>query len=369
MPVPLLDLKRQYADFGAEVEKELIEVSRSGYYIGGPKLEEFQKSAAAYCRAKHAIGVSSGTDALLAALMALDLKEGDEVLTTTFSFFATVGAIVRAGGKPVLCDIQPDTFNIDPADLARRITPRTRAIMPVHLYGQCADMPAIMELANKHGLAVIEDAAQAIGSEVAGVRAGNFGIAGCFSFFPSKNLGAFGDAGLITTNDDAFAQKLLMLRNHGMEPKYYHAMIGGNFRLDAIQAAVLTIKLRYLDKWTEGRQKNAALYRKLFAEKGLTGKITLPVEKPGRHIYNQFTILCPERDALFKFMQEKKIGCDMYYPLPFHMQECFKYLGYREGDFPVAEAACRGCISVPIFPELTGAEIAEVVDAFAEFYK
>lgn len=368
MAVPLLDLKRQYVTFQEAVEKELIEVSRSGYFIGGPKIAAFEAAAAKYCEAKHAIGVSSGTDALLACLMGLDLQPGDEVITSTYSFFATVGAIVRAGGKPVLCDIDLPTFNIDPEQIAAKITKKTKAILPVHLYGQCADMEAIMAIADQHGIPVIEDAAQAIGSKRFGKQAGNFGLAGCFSFFPSKNLGCFGDGGMITTNNDAFAHKMQLLRNHGMEPKYYHSMIGGNFRLDAIQAAVLSIKLPLLDGWTEGRQKNAALYRKLFAQKGLDKVLTLPVEKPGRHIYNQFTLLCPDRDGLFKSLQEKKVGCDMYYPLSFHQQECFKNLGYKTGDFPKSEDAAKRCLSVPIFPELTEGEIVEVVEAIAAFY-
>lgn len=368
MAVPLLDLKRQYAQFQDEVEKELIEVARSGYFIGGPKITAFEEAAAKYCDAKHAIGVSSGTDALLACLMGLDLQPGDEVITTTYSFFATVGAIVRAGGTPILCDIDLKTFNIDPQQIADSITPRTKAILPVHLYGQCADMKAIMAIANKRNIPVIEDAAQAIGSARDGTQAGNFGLAGCFSFFPSKNLGCFGDGGMITTNDDAFAHKMQLLRNHGMEPKYYHSMIGGNFRLDAIQAAVLTIKLRYLDGWTEGRQRNAALYRSLLTQKELDKVLVLPTETPGRHIYNQFTLLCPDREGLFKSLQEKKIGCDMYYPLCFHQQECFRSLGYKFGDFPKSEEATKKCLSLPIFPELAESEITEVVEAIAAFY-
>ena len=368
MAVPLLDLKRQYEDFKEEVEKEIIEVARSGYYIGGPKLVEFEKSAAEYCGCKHALGVSSGTDALLVSLMALDIKQGDEVITTTYSFFATVGVIARLGATPVLCDIKSDTFNIDPAAIEEKITPKTKAIIVVHLYGQCADMDAIMGIANKHNIPVIEDAAQSIGAEYNGKRAGSFGAIGCYSFFPSKNLGAFGDGGLVATNDDALAEKLALLRNHGMNPKYYHKMIGGNFRMDAIQAAILSIKLKHLDKWSEGRAKNADLYRKLFAEAGLVGKIILPVAKESRHIYNQFTIIVENRDELFRVLQENKIGCDMYYPVSFHEQECFEYLGYKKGDFPVAEKVETSCISLPIFTELTEEEITEVVNVIKEFY-
>ncbi len=368
MAVPLLDLKRQYEDFKDEVEQEIIEVARSGYYIGGPKLAAFEKSAAEYCGCKHALGVSSGTDALLVSLMGLDIGAGDEVITTTFSFFATVGVIARLGATPVLCDIDPDTFNIDPAAIEDKITPRTKAIIVVHLYGQCAEMDTIMAIADKHNLSVVEDAAQSIGAEYKGKRAGSFGIAGCYSFFPSKNLGAFGDGGLVATNDDAFAEKLALLRNHGMNPKYYHKMIGGNFRMDAIHAAILSIKLKYLDKWSAGRAANAARYRELMAEAGLEGNIKLPVERENRHIYNQFTILTEKRDELFKCLQEHKIGCDMYYPVSFHEQECFQDLGYSKGDFPVAEDVEQRCLSLPIFTELTDAEICEVVSVIKEFY-
>ncbi len=368
MGVPLLDLKRQYEVFQDEVEKEIVEVARSGYYIGGPKLVEFEKRATEYCGCKYGLGVSSGTDALLVSLMALDVGQGDEVITTTFSFFATVGVIARLGAKPVLCDIDAGTFNIDPAKIEEKITDKTKAIIVVHLYGQCADMDAIMAIADKHGIPVVEDAAQSIGAEYKGKRAGSFGATGCYSFFPSKNLGAFGDGGFVTTNDEALAEKLALLRNHGMDPKYYHKMIGGNFRMDAMQAAILSVKLKHLDSWSEGRAKNADLYRKLFAEAGLIDKVKLPEARESRHIYNQFTILVENRDELFKALQEKKIGCDMYYPVSFHEQECFEYLGYKKGDFPVAESVEMKCMSLPIFTELTEAEIKEVVEAIKEFY-
>lgn len=368
MGVPLLDLKRQYEQFQDEVEKELIDVARSGYYIGGPKIDAFEKTAAEYCQCKHAIGVSSGTDALLVSLMALGVGIGDEVITSTYSFFATVGVVSRVGAIPVLCDILPETFNINPAEIEAKITPKTKAIIAVHLYGQCADMDAILEVANKHNIPVIEDAAQSIGSEYKNKRAGSMGATGCFSFFPSKNLGAFGDGGLVTTNDDELAKTLRLMRNHGMDPKYYHKIIGGNFRLDAIQAAILNIKIKYLDAWSEGRQKNAARYRELLAAANLGDKVILPLEKESRHIYNQFTILVENRDELFKFLQDKGIGCDMYYPVPFHLQECYQTLGYKEGDFPVSENTMRNCISIPIFTELKDEEIKEVVTAIAEFY-
>ena len=368
MAVPLLDLKRQYEDFKEEVEKEIIEVSRSGYYIGGPKLLEFEKNAADYCGCEYGLGVSSGTDALLVSLMALDIKPGDEVITTTFSFFATVGVIARLGAKPVLCDIVEDTFNIDPAKIEEKITEKTKAMIIVHLYGQCAEMDSIMAIAGKYNIPIVEDAAQSIGAEYKGQRAGSFGALGCYSFFPSKNLGAFGDGGLVTTNDKALAEKVALLRNHGMNPKYYHKMIGGNFRMDAMQAAILNIKLKHLDKWSAGRQQNAAKYRELFTAADLAEKVVLPVEKENRHIYNQFTIMVEMREDLFKNLQEKKIGCDMYYPVSFHEQECFIDLGYSKGDFPVAEKVEKKCLSLPIFTELTNIEIAEVVEVIKEFY-
>lgn len=369
MSVPMLDLRRQYAPLQDALESAVLDVARSTHYIGGPRIDAFEEAAAAYCGTRHAIGVSSGTDALLMALMALDPQPGDEVITTVYSFFATVGAIVRVGATPVFVDIDPETFNLDPAAVEAAITERTKAILPVHLYGQLADMDALMRLAEAKGIPVIEDAAQAIGSERDGRRAGSIGLCGCFSFFPSKNLGAFGDGGLLTTQDDAFAHKLRLLRNHGMEPRYYHKIVGGNFRLDALQAAVLSVKLPHLDAWTEGRQRNAATYRRLFTEAGLVPAcVQLPVEKPGRHIYNQFILRCRDRDGLVNALRARDIGCDMYYPVPFHKQECFAALPDATRSFPHAEQAASETVAIPIFPELREEELREVVETVAAFY-
>lgn len=370
MSVPMLDLKRQYAPLQDALEAAVLDVARSTHYIGGPKIEAFEAEAAAYCGTRHAVGVSSGTDALLVALMALDLQPGDEVITTVYSFFATVGAIVRVGATPVFVDIDPETFNIDPRAVAAAVTDKTKAILPVHLYGQLADMEALMRVADAKGIPVIEDAAQAIGAERNGQRAGSIGLCGCFSFFPSKNLGAFGDGGLVTTQDDAFAHKLRLLRNHGMEPRYYHKVVGGNFRLDALQAAVLSVKLPHLDAWTDGRQQNAATYRRLFTDAGLVPDcVQLPIEKPGRHIYNQFILRCQDRDGLLAHLRERGIGCDMYYPVAFHKQECFASLPDAARSFPHAEQAAAETLAVPIFPELTDEELRAVVEAVATFYK
>ncbi|GHV21125.1 pleiotropic regulatory protein [Planctomycetales bacterium] len=366
MAVQMLNIPRQHAALATALEDELLAVFRSGMYIGGDKIAAFERNVAAYCGCRFAVGVSSGTDALLAALMALDIGAGDEVITTVYSFFATAGVIARLGATPVFCDIDADTFNINPAEIAAKITPKTRAILPVHLYGQCAAMTEIMRVAG--AIPVVEDCAQAIGAEVAGKRAGSFGVAGCFSFFPSKNLGGIGDGGMLTTNDEALAHRLRLLRNHGMEPKYHHHFVGGNFRLDAVQAAVLNIKLTALDQWTAARQSNAAWYRAEFARRGLDKFVKLPVAKAGRHIYNQFTLRCERRDELVQFLQGRGIGCDMYYPVPFSRQECFRYLNCRAEDYPVAEAVSRECVSIPIYDQLTAAERGEVVAAFAEFY-
>jgi dTDP-4-amino-4,6-dideoxygalactose transaminase len=313
--------------------------------------------------------MSSGTDALLAALMAIDLQPGDEVITTPYTFFATAGSIARLGAKPVFVDIDPATYNIDPALIEQAITERTRAIMPVHLFGQMAEMDTIMEIANRHGLIVIEDAAQAIGSEYKGRRAGSMGHIGCFSFFPSKNLGGFGDGGMAVTNDPDLAHKLDLVRKHGSEPKYYHKIVGANFRLDALQAAVLRVKLQYLDQWTEGRQHNAGRYRQLFQQAGLA-QVSLPVELVDcRHIYNQFVIRVPRRDDLLAHFKAHKIGAEVYYPVPMHLQECFANLGYREGEFPHSEQAANETIAIPIYPELTEEMLEQVVGTIADFMR
>lgn len=369
-PVPLLDLKAQYATIRAEVRAAMDRVAESQYFILGPEVKALEEEVAAYSQCRFGIGVSSGTDALLVALMALDLQPGDEIITTPYTFFATAGCIARLGAKAVFVEIDPATYNLDPAGIAAAVTSRTRAILPVHLYGQMADMDPIMAVAEQYGLPVIEDAAQAIGSEYKGHRAGSIGHMGCFSFFPSKNLGGFGDGGMVVTNDPALAAKLTLLRGHGAKPKYYHKVVGGNFRLDALQAAVLRVKLPYLDGWTAGRQHNAATYRRLFAEAGLDRVIGLPTELANmRHIYNQFVIRCPQRDGLMNHLKQRAIGHEIYYPVPMHLQECFADLGYHQGDFPHSEAAANETLAIPIYPELTEAMQQSVVTAIAEFYQ
>lgn len=376
--VPLLDLKAQYATISEEVRDAIERVLESQQFILGPEVEALEREIAEYSRCSLGIGVSSGTDALLVALMAIDLKPGDEVITTPYTFFATAGAIARLGGKPILIDIEPLTYNIDPARIEGAITSRTRAIIPVHLYGQMADMDPIMEIAERRGLCVIEDAAQAIGSEYKGLRAGSIGHIGCFSFFPSKNLGGIGDGGMVTSNDAELAHRLKLLRNHGYSPKYYNKVVGGNFRLDAIQAAVLRVKLRYLDQWTEARQGNAAAYRDLFGEASLavtldefsdgSPGLVLPFESQNvRHIYNQFVIRSHRRDELMNYLKERQIGTEVYYPVPMHLQECFADLGYVKGDFLASESAGDQTLALPIYPELTAEDLSTVAYAIAEF--
>ncbi|HZL99297.1 MAG TPA: DegT/DnrJ/EryC1/StrS family aminotransferase [Planctomycetota bacterium] len=369
--VPLLDLKAQYAPLRKELSAVVNEVFESQYFIGGPQVEGLEQELAVYTGARHAIGCTSGTDAILLALWALGVGPGDEVITSPYTFFATVGSISRLGAHCRFVDIDPATYNLDVGRLEQVITRQTKAIMPVHLYGQCVDMTALNAVAARHGIPVVEDAAQAIGSrDAGGGRAGAMGLAGCFSFFPSKNLGGAGDGGLVTTSDDKLAHKLKVMRNHGMEPKYYHALLGGNFRLDALQAAVLRVKLKHLDAWHEGRRKNAADYRKLFAQKNLGRAVTLPVERAGvYHIYNQFVIRVPaaKRDGLVKHLQSNGIGCEIYYPVPCHLQQCFAAEGWKTGDFPEAEKAAHETLALPIYPELTLEQKAAVVDAVAEF--
>lgn len=368
-PVPLLDLKAQYATIRDQVQDAIERVLESQQFILGAEVEALEQEIAAYSQCEFGIGMSSGTDAILVALMALDIRPGDQVIIPAYTFFATAGCVARLGAQPVFVDVDPQTFNLDPAKIKAAITPRTRALMPVHLFGQCAEMEPIVELARKHNLAIIEDAAQAIGSDYRGQRAGAMGQLGCFSFFPSKNLGGIGDGGMITTNDRALAERVRLLRNHGAHPKYYHKLIGGNFRLDAIQAAVLRVKLNYLDQWSAARQKNAARYRQLFAEAQLE-MIGLPIEEPDRrHIYNQFVIRIPERDALAAYLKQNNIGTEIYYPVPLHLQECFAELGYRVGDFPESERAAKETLALPIYPELSGAQQRAVVDAIAAFCK
>lgn len=371
MKVPLLDLSRQYEGLKTEIEDALIKVARSGRYILGPEVEALEKEMAEMCQTKYAIGVSSGSDALILALMALDIKPGDEVITTPFTFFATVGAIARLGAKPVFADIDPRTFNIDPNQIEKLVTAKTKAILPVHLYGQMANMEQIIEIAASYKLKVIEDAAQAIGSfDKFGKMAGSLGDFGCFSFFPSKNLGAMGDGGLVVTNDEELYEKGKILRAHGSKPKYYHSFIGGNFRLDPMQAAVLRVKAPHLNHWHKQRKANADRYRELFGKykDQLSGKIEMPVELEGRHIYNQFVLRAENRDELKKHLQQHEIGSEIYYPLSLHMQKCFSYLGYQKGDFPESEKAAEETLAIPVFPELTAEEASYVVETIVEFY-
>jgi len=366
--VPLLDLKVQYRSIKQEIDEAVDRVIESQYFILGPEVTALEDEVARYSGTAVGVGMSSGTDALLAALMALDIGVGDEVITSTYTFFATAGVIARLGAVPVFVDIEPVSFNIDPDAVEAAITARTRAIVPVHLYGRMADMDAIMAIAARHGLPVIEDAAQAIGAfDAQQRRAGSIGAMGCFSFFPSKNLGGFGDGGMTVTDDAAISQRLRMLRMHGMEPKYYHAVVGGNFRLDALQAAVLRVKLRHLDSWTAARRRNAQRYRELFSNSGLDDAVTLPQDVPG-HIYNQFVIRARDRDALQAHLRSEDVGTEVYYPVPLHAQQCFHHLGYAAGSLPHAEVAARETLALPIYPELTEAQLAHVVGAITRFY-
>lgn len=371
MKVPLLDLKAQYQATKADIDKKVAEVFESQLFINGPQVKECEAAIADYCKAKYATGVSSGTDALLLSMMVAGVKAGDEVITSNYSFFATAGCVSRTGANPVFVDIDPVTYNIDVNQIESAITAKTKAIIPVHLYGQMADMDAIMKIAEKHNLIVIEDGAQAIGSEYKGKRAGSIGQYGCFSFFPSKNLGTAGDGGIVTTNDANLDEMLKIFRNHGAKPKYYHRYIGGNFRLDTIHAAVVLAKLPYLDGWSEARKKNADRYRILFESRKLIGNgvIGLPKEVESRHIYNQFIVRVEKRDELMKYMHENNIGCEIYYPVPFNLQDCFAYLGYKPGQFPVSEKAALETIALPIYPELTDEQAEYVVDTIEGFYR
>ena len=389
MNVPLLDLRAQYLAIKAEVDRAIAEVLESQHFILGPKVDECEKAIAQYSRCAHAIGVSSGTDALLVCLMAEGIGPGDEVITTPFTFFATAGSIARLGAKPVFVDIDPVTYNLDPSQIESVVTAKTRAIMPVHLYGQMADMDAVMKVAEDHGLVVIEDAAQAIGAEYKGRRAGSLGHYGCFSFFPSKNLGAAGDAGMVVTTDGQRAEKLMRLRAHGSKPKYYHKVIGGNFRLDALQAAIVSVKLRHLDDWTAARQRNAERYNRLFAESGLNiadttqsvsgtpakirfangaPHVFLPKVAADRHIFNQYVIRVAPRERLRTSLEQKGVGTEVYYPVPMHLQECFSCLGYANGAFPESESAAKETLALPIYPELTNEQARYVVQCIRDFF-
>jgi dTDP-4-amino-4,6-dideoxygalactose transaminase len=383
MQVPLLDLKLQYRPLEGEIQAAVAAVCTSQHFILGPAVRELESAVAAYSQCRFGLGVSSGTDALLLALMALGIGAGDAVITSPFTFFATAGTIARSGARPLFCDIDPVTFNLSPqavavliaqhcerrgADLIHRVSgARVRAIMPVHLYGQLADMAALMDIARQQGLKVIEDAAQAIGAaDARGKRAGSFGDVGCLSFFPTKNLGAFGDAGMCVSNDAALAERMEILRVHGGKPKYYHALIGGNFRLDELQAAVLNIKLKHLDAWSAGRQKNAAFYNTAFSRARSGARVQTPAVAPGvRHIYNQYVIRVREREALRAKLAAAGVGTEIYYPVPLHLQQCFAYLGGQAGDYPESERAAHETLALPIFPELTDTQLQYVVDMIA----
>ncbi|MEJ0084679.1 MAG: DegT/DnrJ/EryC1/StrS family aminotransferase [Pseudomonadota bacterium] len=386
MKVPLLDLKPQYRALKPELDAALLRVAESQYFILGPEVKALEAATAAYSGCKYGVGISSGTDALLIALMALGIGAGDEVITSPYTFFATAGTIARAGARPVFVDIDPDTFNISPdaieeflagcearegALINRATGGRVRSVMPVHLYGQMADMKRVQAIARKHGLSIIEDAAQAIGSaDEAGRRACSIGDIGCLSFFPTKNLGAFGDAGMCVTNDEQLAAKLMKLRVHGMEPKYYHELIGGNFRLDEIQAAVLNVKLPHLDSWSAARQRNAAYYDAAFKRANLAGKVVTPPPAPAgsRHIYNQYCIRTERRDELRGWLGKEGVGCEIYYPLPLHMQQCFAYLGHKPEDFPESLRASRETLALPIYPELEEVQLQYVIDRIESFF-
>ncbi len=364
--VPLLDLQAQYRPIREELLAAVVRVCDSQRFILGPEVEAFEAEIAAHIGVAHAIGVSSGTDALLAAMMAFGIGPGDEVITTMYSFFATAGCIARLGATPKLVDVDPLTYNLSPDDVSAALTPRTKAIVPVHLYGLCAEMDPILEIARSAGVPVIEDACQAIGATDRGCPAGTMGTAACFSFFPSKNLGGFGDGGLVTTNDGGLASEIRAIRNHGETSRYHHQQIGGNFRLDALQAAVLRVKLPHLAGWTAMRRDNAARYHDLFGNLFAGGPIVLPVEPPDKlHIYNQFVVRVRDRDRVRAFLADQGIGTAIYYPVPFHAQRCFEYLGHRPGDFPVAEEAADSSLALPIYGELTAAQQESVVRAIA----
>jgi dTDP-4-amino-4,6-dideoxygalactose transaminase len=369
MKVPLLDLRPQHEALRDELVSALVGVLDSQQFVLGPEVKKLEEEIAQYSGVKEAIGCASGSDALLLALMALDLKPGDEIITTPFTFFATGSAITRLSARPVFVDIDPQTYTIDPALVEAAITPRTRAIIPVHLYGQCAEMDALLDIAKRHNIPLIEDAAQAIGAEDRGRRAGSMGLMGCFSFYPSKNLGAAGDAGMMTTNDAALAERLRVLRVHGGATEYYHSEIGINSRLDGLQAAVLRVKLRHLDRWSEARRQKAARYTELFEQTKLGFELIPPfVREDGVHIFHQYVIRVPEHhDDLMAYLLEQGIGTRIYYPVPLHLQKCFAYLGYREGEFPESEAASKQTMALPCFPELSDEQQRYVVETISNF--
>ena len=377
MKVPLLDLGAQHDPIRKDILAAIECVVEKNSYILGEEVKVLEERIAAYCQTRFGIGVSSGTDALLVSLMALGIGAGDEVITTPLSFFATAGCITRLGARPVFVDVDPVTLNLDPEKITSVLTEKTRAIVPVHLYGQSADMAPILSIAKAHDLAVVEDAAQAIGAEyVDGCRAGSMGSLGCLSFFPSKNLGAFGDGGMVVTNDEALADRVRLLRTQGGRPKYYHKAVGGNFRLDTLQASVLNVKLPYLDRWTSMRQQNAIRYEQLFAESGLQEKVNLRTPQAiyrdsnvkHYHIYNQFILRVSNRDELRNYLKENNIGSEIYYPVPLHLQDCYQSLGYRQGDLPEVEQACNENLGIPIYPELQQDQQEFVVKTIQKFY-
>ena len=373
MNVPLLDLRAQYLAIRDEVRAALDEVYESQHFILGPQVSALETEIALYCGARYAVGVSSGTDALLSAMMALGTGPGDEVITTPYTFFATVGSIVRTGARPIFIDIDPVSFNLQPSQVELRVTPRTKALLPVHLFGRCVEMEALLALAARHRLAVVEDAAQAIGAETEdGRRAGGIGTLGCLSFYPTKNLGGFGDGGMVLTNDPQLADHLRSLRQHGSEGHYEHPRVGGNFRLDALQAAVLLVKLRHLDGWAEARQAHALQYNEAFRALELEGPdmLILPeIPKAGRHVFNQYVLRTHRRDDLARFLGSRGIGTAIYYPKPLHLQECFAFLGHKPGDFPEAERASRESLALPIYPELTEEMQDHVLDTVHAFFR
>ena len=369
--VPLLDLKRQHGPLHEEMVAALAGVCESGAFVLGPEVRKLEERMETYCGASHAIGCASGSEALLLALMAIGVEKGSEVILPSFTFFATASAVTRLGARPVFADIDPKTFNVDPASVESLLTSSTKAIIPVHLFGQCAEMDEIHRTAEAIGATVIEDAAQAIGAEYKGRRAGSIGEIGCFSYYPTKNLGGAGDGGMVTTNSDALADSLSLLRVHGMRPRYYHEVVGINSRLDAFQAAVLNVKFAHLDEWTEMRQANAARYTEMFTDAGLDQVLGLPEEAPDRrHVWNQYVVRVPDgnRDPLREFLNESKIGAEIYYPMGLHEQACFQYLGYAKGDLPETDRATAEVLALPIFPELTADEQAFLVSRTVKFF-
>jgi dTDP-4-amino-4,6-dideoxygalactose transaminase len=370
--VPLCDLQAQYRELRPQIEEAVARVLTSGQVILGPEVKALEEEVAAYCGAARAVGCSSGSDALLLALHALGIGEGDEVILPPFTFFASAGAVCRTGARPIFVDIDPVTYNLDPLQVENKINRRTRAVMAVHLFGQCADMEPLWHVAERHGLPIIEDAAQAFGAEYQGKRAGTLGAIGCFSFYPSKNLGAYGDAGMVVTNDPEWAARMTWLRVHGMNPKYHHPHLGWNARLDALQAAVLRVKLPYVDRWSEARREAAERYHALIEEHHLGHFLDRPVVRPQRrHVFQQYVVRVAggQRDALMRHLQAERIGCEVYYPVPLHLQPCLAYLGYREGAFPASEEASRCVLALPMYPELTAEQQQRVIQSCAAFLR